>query len=250
MQFPDPLIPGTLVRRYKRFMADVVLETGETVTAHCANSGSMLSVDTPGSEVWLSPARNPDRKLRYTWELIRIGGALVGINTQHPNALVAEAVREGTIAELGGYESIRREVKYGRNSRIDLLLESPDRAPCYVEVKNVTMKRGTATDDPVEFPDAVTGRGTKHLAELADMVAEGARAVMVYLAQREDSSRFAIASDIDPAYQRALDDATSRGVEILCYGCRMSTTEIRVGTPLPHGLAAQPAVGTRAESVA
>jgi len=175
MLFPDPLIHGTLIRRYKRFLADVVLENGDTVTAHCANSGSMLSVDTPGSEVWLSPARNPDRKLRYTWELIRIGGALVGINTQHPNALVAEAVRDGAIAELVGYDSVRREVKYGRNSRIDLLLEAPDKPPCYVEVKNVTMKRGQAADDPVEFPDAVTGRGTKHLVELADMVAGGAR---------------------------------------------------------------------------
>jgi len=250
MQFPDPLIPGTLVRRYKRFLADVVLESGETVTAHCANSGSMRSVDTPGSEVWLSPARNPDRKLRYTWELIRIGGALVGINTQHPNAIVAEAVREGAIAELDGYDSIRREVKYGRNSRIDLLLEAPDRPPCYVEVKNVTMKRGPGADDPVEFPDAVTGRGTKHLAELADMVAEGARAVMVYLAQREDSSRFAIASDIDPTYRQTLDEAMGRGVEALCYSCRMSTAEITVGGPLFRDFAAQAAVGTPAESVA
>jgi len=250
MLFPDPLIPGTLVRRYKRFLADVVLESGDTIAAHCANSGSMLSVDTPGSEVWLSPARNPDRKLRYTWELVRIGGALVGINTQHPNALVAEAVREGVIAELRGYDTIRREVKYGRNSRIDLLLESPDRPPCYVEVKNVTMKRGSTADDPVEFPDAVTGRGTKHLVELADMAADGARAVMLYLAQRADSSHFSIASDIDPTYRTTLDDAIDRGVEILSYACRMSTTEIAVDAPIRHGFGPQPAVGTRAESVA
>jgi sugar fermentation stimulation protein A len=167
MIFPDPLVRGTLLRRYKRFLADVDLETGETVTAHCANSGSMLSVDAPGSEVWLSPARNPDRKLKYTWELIRIGETLVGINTGHPNAIVAEAVAAGEIPELNGYTSARREVKYGRNSRIDLLLEGPGRPRCFVEVKNVTLKRESGPDYPVEFPDAVTARGTKHLLELS-----------------------------------------------------------------------------------
>ena len=193
MRFPDPLLPGTLVGRYKRFLADIVLDTGEAVTAHCANSGSMLSVDAPGAEVWLSPARNPERKLRYTWEMIRIDGGLVGINTGHPNGLAAEAVKAGTIPELAGYASLRREVRYGRNSRIDLLLEGNGRPPCYVEVKNVTLRRGGGADAPAEFPDAVTARGAKHLEELAAMVGAGHRAVMLFLVQREDCPRFAIA---------------------------------------------------------
>lgn len=233
MHFLDPLIRGTLVRRYKRFMADVTLDDGTTVTAHCANSGSMLSVNAPGSEVWLSPARNPDRKLRYTWELIRVGGHLVGINTSHPNRLVAEAVGDGTIGELAGYGTLRREVRYGRNSRIDLLLEEPDRPTCFVEVKNVTLRRDDDATGTAEFPDAVTERGTKHLEELARMVGQGARAVMVYLVQRPDCARFTVAADIDPAYAAALETARAAGVETLCYGCRVSETEIRVAAPIP-----------------
>lgn len=233
MKFPDPLLRGTLVRRYKRFLADVVLESGETVVAHCANSGSMLSVDTPGAEVWVSPARNPERKLRYTWELIRIGDGLVGINTQHPNLLVAEAVAAGAIPELAGYTLVRREVKYGRNSRIDLLLEADGRPPCYVEVKNVTMRRDLSALGAAEFPDAVTVRGAKHLDELAAMKALGHRAVMLFLAQRDDCSRFAVAADIDPAYAAGLSRARAAGVETLCYGCRLSPLEIRVDRPIP-----------------
>ena len=232
MRFPDPLLHGTLVKRYKRFMADVVLDTGETVTAHCANSGSMLSVRESGSEVWLSPARNPDRKLRYTWEIVRIGEAMVGINTQHPNAIVAEAVADGTIEELSGYASLRREVKYGKNSRIDLLLEDDGKPTCYVEVKNVTMRRDLA-GGPAEFPDAVTARGAKHLVELGDMVAAGHRAVMMFLVQRTDCSRFTLAADIDPAYAEAYALARSRGVEALCYGCAVTPEEIKVTSPVP-----------------
>jgi sugar fermentation stimulation protein A len=228
MIFPDPLVRGTLLRRYKRFLADVDLETGETVIAHCANSGSMLSVDAPGSEVWLSPARNLDRKLKYTWELIRVGETLVGINTGHPNAIVAEAVAAGEIPELSGYTSARREVKYGRNSRIDLLLEGPGRPRCFVEVKNVTLKRESGPDYPVEFPDAVTARGTKHLLELLERVREGDRAVMMYLVQRDDADRFALADDIDPTYAEAFERATAAGVEALCYRCRVSPREIRI----------------------
>jgi sugar fermentation stimulation protein A len=227
MIFADPLLRGTLVRRYKRFLADVVLETGETVTAHCANSGSMLSVDAPGSEVWLSPARNPDRKLKYTWELIRVGETLVGINTSHPNAIVAEAVAD-EIPELSGYKSARREVKYGRNSRIDLLLEASGRPKCFVEVKNVTLKREMGPDYPVEFPDAVTARGTKHLLELSDRVREGDRAVMMYLVQRDDADRFALADDIDPAYADAFERAMAAGVEALCYRCHVTSRDIRI----------------------
>ena len=236
MRFPDPLLPGTLVGRYKRFLADIVLDTGEAVTAHCANSGSMLSVDAPGAEVRLSPARNPERKLRYTWEMIRIDGGLVGINTGHPNGLAAEAVKAGTIPELAGYASLRREVRYGRNSRIDLLLEGNGRPPCYVEVKNVTLRRGGGADAPAEFPDAVTARGAKHLEELAAMVGAGHRAVMLFLVQREDCPRFAIAADIDPAYAEGLARARAAGVEALCYGCRLAPEEIVLDKPIPLAL--------------
>lgn len=233
MKFPDSLLRGTLVKRYKRFLADVTLDSGETVTAHCANSGSMLSVNMPGAEVWLSPARNPERKLRYTWELIRIGDALVGINTQHPNLLVAEAVAAGTIPELAGYESTRREVKYGRNSRIDLLLEGDGRPPCYVEVKNVTLRRDVTAEGTAEFPDAITARGAKHLAELGDAVAAGCRAVMLFLVQRADCRRFALADDIDPVYAEGFAAARARGVEALCYRCSVTPHEVAVTTAIP-----------------
>jgi sugar fermentation stimulation protein A len=137
MEFLDPLIRGKLIKRYKRFMADVELDNGDVVTAHCANSGSMLSVNEPGAEVWISPARNPDRKLKFTWELLRVGDAWVGVNTSHPNKLVFDAIADGTISELQGYEAQRREVKYGKNSRIDILLENADGKKCYVEIKTL-----------------------------------------------------------------------------------------------------------------
>ncbi len=229
MRFPDPLLPGTLIKRYKRFLADVTLESGEEITAHCANPGSMMGLAEPGSEVWLSPARNPARKLRYSWELVRIGGGLVGVNTALPNRIVEDAVNAQTIPELAGYAPARREVKYGRNSRIDLLLQENGRPDCYVEIKNVNLKR----HGPAEFPDAVTARGAKHLVEMSDMVAAGARAVMVYLVQREDCDEFRLAADIDPTYAAAFDDARTAGVEAVCYACRLSTEEIRVDRPLP-----------------
>ena len=229
MQFPDPLIRGRLLRRYKRFLSDVELDDGTVVTAHCANPGSMLGLKEPGSEVWLSPSRNPDRKLKFSWELIRVGDGLVGINTAHPNRLVEEAVAGARVAELTGYESFRREVKYGKNSRIDLLLEDPAKPPCYVEVKNVHLMR---EDGLAEFPDAVTKRGAKHLVELGDMVEEGHRAVMFYLVQREDCDRFAVAGDIDPDYKAELARAVGRGVEAICYACRLTTEGIEVATPI------------------
>lgn len=232
MKFPDPLIPGRLIKRYKRFLADVELKGGEIVTAHCANSGSMLNVKEPGSEVWLSPARNPDRKLRYTWELIKIGDTLVGINTALPNGIVEKAIAEGKIPELMGYEFLRREVKYGKNSRIDILLEDTLLPTCYVEVKNVTLKRGLGKTNLVEFPDSVTVRGAKHLAELSNMVTHGFRSVMVYLVQRQDSDTFSIAADIDPAYKIAWDKAISKGVEILCYQCIVDTKKIEISKSL------------------
>jgi sugar fermentation stimulation protein A len=228
MKFPDPLIKGTLVKRYKRFLSDIVLESGEEITAHCANSGTMLSVNDPGSEVWVSPARNPDRKLKYTWELIRVGKSLVGINTALPNKIVQEAIENGTVPDLQGYANLRREVKYGKNSRIDILLEDDAKPLCYVEIKNVTMRRG----EVAEFPDAVTARGTKHLGELADQVKAGHRAVMFYLIQREDCESFTLADDIDPAYAEALADARKAGVEVLAFKCALSPKEIKVVAPI------------------
>ncbi len=238
MRFPDPLVRGRLVKRYKRFLSDIALEGGEVVIAHCANTGGMIGLDEPGSEVWLSPARNPARKLRYSWELVRVGEALVGINTAHPNRIVAEAVEEGRVSELAGYATLRREVPYGKNSRIDLLLEGPRRPPCYVEVKNVHLKRR----EHAEFPDAVTARGTKHLAELSDVVAAGRRAVMLYLVQRDDCDGFTIAADIDPTYAAALGQSRARGVEALCYCCKLSPEAITLDKALPlhlDGLGAQ-----------
>lgn len=231
MQFPDPLQRGTLIKRYKRFLTDVELDGGDVVVAHCANPGSMLSVNEPGSEVWLSPARNPERKLRWSWELIKVGDGLVGINTSHPNGLVEEGIVDGTIAELQGYANLRREVKYGKNSRIDILLEDGDepgaKPKCYVEVKNVTMRRDLA-GGPAEFPDSVTSRGAKHLVELADMVADGHRAVMMYLVQRGDADSFAIADDIDPGYAAGLKAAIKAGVEVLCYACDVTPEGVKV----------------------
>lgn len=216
------------MRRYKRFMADVLLDSGDTVIAHCPNSGSMLSVNIPGSEVWLSTSDAPNRKLKYTWELIRVGDALIGINTNRPNGLVEEAIAAGTIGELTGYAHVKREVRYGANSRIDLLLHGPDCPTCYVEVKNVTMKRGLGETSPAEFPDAVTVRGAKHLVELAEVAKNGERAVMVFLIQRCDSNVFAIAADIDPVYARCLSTARLAGVEVLVYRCAVSTSAITV----------------------
>jgi len=234
MRFPTPLLRGRLVRRYKRFLADVELDGGGAVTAHCANPGSMLGLTEPGAEVWLSPAANPARKLKYTWELVRAGDGLVGINTGHPNALAAEAIAAGRIPELAGYPELRREVRYGRNSRIDILLEGADEGPpCHVEIKNVHLSRRGGV---AEFPDSVTARGAKHLAELGDVVRAGGRAVMLYLVQRGDCGRFAIASDIDPAYDAALKTALDQGVEALCYACAVTTEGIEVTKPLPLDL--------------
>lgn len=229
MQFPNPLIKGTLLKRYKRFLTDVELESGDVVTAHCANPGSMLGLTEPGLDVWLSPATNPERKLRYTWELVHDGRTLVGINTAHPNGLVAAAIEAGTITELQGYDTQRREVKYGKNSRIDILLEGSGPA-CYVEVKNVHLSREAGV---AEFPDSVTVRGAKHLVEMADMVAEGHRAVMVYLIQRDDCEQLSIAGDIDPKYDEGLAQALTSGVEAIAYSCKLSPDAIVVARAVP-----------------
>ncbi len=232
MKFHAPLIKGQLVKRYKRFMADVRLENGVVVTAHCANSGSMLSVNEPGAEVWLSPAKSPDRKLKFTWEMIRIKRSLVGINTQHPNTLVAEVLAAGKVPTLTGFENLRREVKYGKNSRIDVLLEMADGQHCYVEVKNVTMRRDLTKGAPAEFPDGVTARGAKHLVELSDMVKQGHRAVMFYLLQRGDANRMTISRDIDPNYGEVLDNARRAGVEVVAFNCKLTSKAITVAKPV------------------
>jgi sugar fermentation stimulation protein A len=234
MQFPSPLLPAILVRRYKRFLADVVLPSGETITVHVANPGAMLGLAAPGARVWLSKSANPARKLAHSWELTEVdfggGSELVGINTGHPNALVAEALTAGLIPELGGYPSIRREVKYGRNSRIDFLLEAPGRPPCYVEVKNVHLMRQQGL---AEFPDCVTARGAKHLDELADVVLAGGRAVMLFVIQIGSATRFALARDLDPGYGRAFDRAREQGVEAIAWRCRIGRDHIVVAEPIP-----------------
>jgi sugar fermentation stimulation protein A len=234
MQFAAPLIPATLVKRYKRFLADVMLPSGETITVHCANPGSMIGLSASGARVWLSKSANPSRKLAHSWELIEVdfgtGTEFVGINTAHPNPLVAEALTAGRIPELAGYATTRREVKYGKASRVDFLLEAPDRPPCYVEIKNVHLMRQAGL---AEFPDAVTQRGAKHLAELSAMVAAGARAVMLYLVQIGSAERFALARDIDPGYGRAFDMARTAGVEAIAYRCRISCGGIEVADRVP-----------------
>ncbi len=216
------------MRRYKRFLADVRLSGGETVTAHCPNTGKMTGVQTPGSEVWLSRSDNPKRKLAYTWELIRVGDRLVGVNTQHPNGIVTEALEAGHIPELAGYESLRREVRYG-NSRIDILLQGRGRPDCYVEIKNVHLMREPGL---AEFPDAVSARAAKHQADLAKMADAGSRAVTFYLCQRSDADRFRLAGDIDPAYAEAALAARKRGVEVLCYRCNITSGQITLSEPV------------------
>ena len=234
MKFAAPLLQGQLKKRYKRFLADVELATGEPVTAHCANPGAMLGLSDPGSPVWLSESNNPKRKLKYSWELIEVdignGPVLVGINTGHPNTLVAEAIQNKLISELTGYDDLRREVKYGTNSRVDILLEAPNKPPCYVEVKNVHLMR---TPGLAEFPDSVTVRGAKHMHELAKVVESGGRAVLVFLVQRNDAENLAIARDIDSNYGAAFDAARDAGVEIISYACALSPAQITLSNPLP-----------------
>ena len=229
MRWPTPLLPGRLVRRYKRFLADVVLDGAGEVTVHCPNPGRMLGLDAPGARVWLSRARNPARALPLTLELVEADGTLVGINTSRPNRLAEEAITGGRIPALAGYASLRREVRYGRNCRVDLLLEGPGLPPCYVEVKNVHLRR---EEGLAEFPDCVTARGARHLVELAEMVAAGNRAVMLYVVQRADCRRFSLAADLDPAYARAFAAAREQGVEALCWACDVSTGGIELAYPL------------------
>ena len=228
MLLPTPLYPGRLIRRYQRFLADVLLDSGETVTAHCPNSGSMKGCAVPGSRVLLSLSANPKRKYAHTWELVEAGGIWAGINTGLPNRIVHEAIARGEVPELAGYDVIRPEVPYGTGSRIDLLLTG-SRPPCYVEVKNVTL----VEEGQARFPDAVTVRGQKHLRELMEVVRQGMRGVIFFLVQRPDGGAVAPADSIDPEYGRLLRLATAHGVEALAYRAEVTPEQIRLCRRLP-----------------
>lgn len=226
MQFQTPLEEARLIRRYKRFLADIELSDGTCVTAHCANPGAMTGLADPNAKIWVVRNDNPKRKLRYSWELVEFPGHdFACVNTAMPNKLVASWLADGLIPELSGYAHVKNEVKYGQNSRVDFLLTDPHKPDTYVEVKAVSLMRQTGL---AEFPDSVTKRGTKHLGELADMVAAGHRAVMLYVVQRTDCDRFQIARDIDPAYFHAFRSAQAKGVEALCIATRISPREMKI----------------------
>ncbi|MBY5972628.1 DNA/RNA nuclease SfsA [Ferrimonas balearica] len=231
MRFQTPLLPATLLRRYKRFLADIRLEDGQEVTAHCANPGSMMGLAEPGSRIWVEPNDDPKKKLKYGWRLVEhAGGHFTGVDTAVPNRALREALLAGGVPGLDGYASVRPEQKYGEKSRIDFLLSDPARADCYVEVKSVTLSRQPGL---AEFPDSVTARGLKHLQELAQMAEAGHRAVMLFLVQRTDAERTGLAADIDPAYAAGFAAARAAGVEALAFGCNISPQEITLGAPLP-----------------
>ncbi|MDO6730150.1 DNA/RNA nuclease SfsA [Marinovum sp. 2_MG-2023] len=231
MRFQTPLVPATLIRRYKRFLADCRLADGREVVAHCANPGSMLGLAEPGFAVWLEPNDDPKKKLDYGLRLVSpASGVLVGVDTSVPNRALRAALNAGEIVGLDGYDTLRPEVKYGQNSRIDFLLQGSGRRDAYVEVKSVTLSRQPGL---AEFPDSVTARGTKHLGELTAMAEAGHRAVMLYLVQRNDCTEMRLADDIDPAYAAAFDVARAAGVEVMALGCRLSPEGICPGDPVP-----------------
>jgi sugar fermentation stimulation protein A len=225
MDFPSPLERGRLVARYKRFFADVAMDDGRQITAHCPNPGAMLGLNQPGSPVWLSRSSDPKRKLTHTLELVEADGGLVGVNTLHPNRIVAEALAAGAIPELAGYAAVRREVKYGEASRVDFLLTDPDRPALWLEVKNCHLMR---TPGLAEFPDCVAARSTRHLRELEAMVAAGDRAAVLFVVQRMDCTAFSACRDLDPAFARGLEHASAAGVEVLVYGCEVTTEGVKL----------------------
>ncbi len=236
MEFKSPLIKGTLIKRYKRFLADIILENGDQITAHTPNTGSMRGCSEQGSTVWLRDTKNPDRKYPYSWEMVETKpNVLVGINTHLSNFLVEEAIKNEIITELQGYDQIRHEVKYGiENSRIDLMLidqqpEGEEKQDCYVEVKNVTL----VEDNIAYFPDAVTKRGSKHLRELQTMVEQGKRAIIFYCVQRNDVEEVRPADKIDPEYGQLLRTAINSGVEAIAYSAKISPVEIELVKSIP-----------------
>lgn len=231
MQFDAPLIPATLVRRYKRFLADCQLADGQEITAHVANPGSMLGMKEPGTKVWLEPNDNPKRKLKFAWRLSETAsGDFIGVDTGVPNKMLKAALMAGSVPGLTGYDAVRPEMKYGENSRIDFLLTGQGRRDAWVEVKSVTLSRQNGL---AEFPDSVTARGTKHLGELSKLAQDGQRAVMLYLVQRTDCREMTLASDIDQAYAQAFSIATGNGVEVLCFDCKLSPEGVELGRAIP-----------------
>lgn len=236
MRFAQPLTRGVLIRRYKRFLADVRLDDGRELTVHCPNSGAMSACSEPGRPVLISDSGNPARKLRWTWEMIRMGRTWVGVNTANPNRAVADFVKAGKLPELAGYDTVRREVKYGAEgrSRIDLLLSDPaEKKPdCYLEIKNATFRHG----QHAAFPDAVTTRGRKHLLDLAEVVAQGYRGVIFFFVGRADCLRFRPADEVDPRYGATLREVVEAGVEPLAYRMRFSPHRIQLLDRLPIDL--------------
>ncbi|KUP93725.1 sugar fermentation stimulation protein A [Tritonibacter horizontis] len=229
MKFSRPLIRATLIKRYKRFLADCRLQDGQEITAHCANPGSMMGLAEPGMRVWLEPNDDPKKKLKYGWRLVEhASGDFTGVDTSVPNRALRAALEAGQIAAFAAYSTVRAEVKYGQNSRIDFLLSGAGLPDAYVEVKSVTLSRQPGL---AEFPDSVTARGAKHLRELSEMAAAGHRAVMLYLVQRTDCDRFALAGDIDPTYAAEFTRARAMGVERLVIGTQISPEGVAVGQP-------------------
>ncbi len=231
MRFQTPLVPARLIRRYKRFLADCRLADGREVTAHCANPGAMTGLAEPGMKIWLEPNDDPRKKLKFGWRLVdHENGHFTGVDTSVPNRALRAALQARQVAALAGYGTVRAEVRYGQGSRVDFLLSEPGLPDAYVEVKSVTLSR---TPGLAEFPDSVTARGARHMAELAGMARAGHRAVVLYLVQRTDSRRVGIAEDIDPAYAAALRQARAAGVELLALGCEISPKGIEPGGTLP-----------------
>ncbi|MBL4767138.1 MAG: DNA/RNA nuclease SfsA [Rhodobacteraceae bacterium] len=230
MRFQTDLIPARLIRRYKRFLADCTLADGRKIIAHCANPGSMMGLAEPGMKIWLEPNDDPKKKLNFGWRLVdHENGHFTGVDTSVPNRALRAALKAQQIAPLAAYEMVRPEVKYGTSSRIDFLLSQPGLPDAYVEVKSVTLSRESGL---AEFPDSVTKRGTKHLGELSAMVADGHRAVMLYLIQRTDCDRFDLARDIDPTYAAAFVTARAAGVEVLCYDTVITPKGVDLGTTI------------------
>ena len=234
MQFSTPLIPARLIRRYKRFLADCRLEDGREVTAHCANPGSMMGLAIEGSKIWLEPNDDPKKKLKYGWRLVdHENGHFTGVDTSVPNRALKEALENRKILALSDYSVVRPEVKYGENSRIDFLLSGDGLRDAWVEVKSVTLSRQAGL---AEFPDSVTARGAKHMAELAKMAEAGDRAIVLFLVQRTDCDRMVPAADIDPNYAKALGDAVVAGVEVIALSTQISPKGVEIASEIPFSL--------------
>lgn len=230
MQFQTPLMPARLIKRYKRFLADVQLSDGSLVTAHCANPGSMMGLIHPGTQVWVEPNDDPRKKLKYAWRLIeQDDGTMIGIDTAAANRVVKEALAQGQIPI--NFDRAQPEVKYGDGSRVDFLLTDASGGKIFLEVKSVTLSRLAGV---AEFPDSVTARGAKHLEALSDQIEQGDRAILLYLIQRTDCTSCCVADDIDPTYAAAMAKATKKGLEVLCFGTHITPEQITLGAAVPY----------------